>query len=696
MKKSRNLQVILFLWTILLDYFPVNAERTHEMMYDPISGASCFRRLNGTHQTGCSSSSSGSVGALHVIKTLDDINFLLNNPPSPPYAPVIPPRFFTRTNLLRLKNEGGKNISVVILVNGIDNQTQSFSHELTCPNQYSNINNSTCEPTRPETLWNPFGTGLLHEDFPFPIYYVADPDEKKKILDCFDKFNNFDYDTQATRSLCSVQVNTFMSAAVSSEVCMRRTNFVNNLSRTRYCDPLEGRNIYATLFPRNQTAATDIVDKEEKLIMVTTRLDTTSMFDGVGLGAMDSLLSYATLVNVAHVLARLLPQQKNEPYNILFVVFNGETYDYIGSQRFVYDIQNKAFPTRSTRTKPIDFDNIALMIDIGALDDMFEINLHSRRDIPLATDFLGKVRNYTQTYGLKLQFNSVVSENLPPTSAQSFLRSNLTFPAVILNAKPSNRFYHSIYDDQYNVDFVYGNTTMDFSVLMENELARDHFHVDSIQMKVRNVSSAIALGLYEMLSGTVYESNKLANPILVDEFLFCFLQMADCPLFKAASHPSSQLKPPIPPLRYISVLGASQEASGWSYRLLGYILSQRMTEVSKENCTHLPLHWFAGYDGKGECRMTTQNYSVAMSPAFLIEDYDWKSGQYSTWTESTWSQLSARIFLRPSKTHETITLSIGIIVALLSFCLIYLINSRSEVLFEDAPTRSSITEPAAC
>ncbi|XP_055923989.1 nicastrin isoform X2 [Eupeodes corollae] len=695
MKETRNLQVILFLWTIICFYFPANAKRTHEMMYEPISGASCFRRLNGTHQTGCSSSSSGSVGALHVVKTIEDINFLLNNPPSPPYAPVIPPPFFTRTNLLRLKNEGGKNISVVILVNRTDNMTQ-FSHELTCPNQYSNINNFTCDATRPETLWNPFGTGLLHEDFPFPIYYVADPDEKKKILDCFDKFNNFDYETQATRSLCSVQVKTFMSAAVSSEVCMRRTNFVNNLSRTRYCDPLEGRNIYATLFPRNQTdGGKREVDPEEKFIMVTTRLDTTSMFDGVGLGAMDSLLSYAVLVNVAHVLARQ-PRLKNDKYNILFVVFNGETYDYIGSQRFVYDMSNKSFPTLSTHTKPIDFDNIALMIDIGALDEMNEINLHSRQDIQLATDFLTKIRFYSNKFHLKVNFNSVLSENLPPTSAQSFLRANLTFPAVILNSKPTNKFYHSIYDDQYNIAFSYGNTSMDFSVLMETDLAPDHFHVDSVQMKIRNVSSALALGLYEILSGEVYNGDKLANPILVDEFLFCFLQMADCPLFKAASHPNNQVRSPIPPLRYISVQGASQEASGWSYRLLGYVLSQKITEVKKENCTYLPLHWFAGYDGKGECRLTTQNYSVAMSPAFLIDDYDWKSGQYSTWTESTWSQLSARIFLRPSKTHETITLSLGIIVAILSFFIVYLINSRSEVLFEDAPTRSSITEPAAC
>lgn len=32
----------------------VLGERTRDKMYQPILGASCFRRLNGTHQTGCS------------------------------------------------------------------------------------------------------------------------------------------------------------------------------------------------------------------------------------------------------------------------------------------------------------------------------------------------------------------------------------------------------------------------------------------------------------------------------------------------------------------------------------------------------------------------------------------------------------------------------------------------------------------
>lgn len=72
----------------------------------------------------------------------------------------------------------------------------------------------------------------------------------------------------------------------------------------------------------------------------------------------------------------------------------------------------------------------------------------------------------------------------------------------------------------------------------------------------------------------------------------------------------------------------------------------------------------------------------------IFIDYDWKSGKYSTWTESTWRELSARIFLRPAKSHEALTLSIGFIVLIISFVLVFLVNSKSDILFGD--TTSSI------
>lgn len=506
--------------------------------------------------------SSGAVGALHLVEREEDFDFLINNPPAPPYAPIIPPHLFTRHNILRLKNNAGQNVSVILLINKTTKMTK-FSHELNCPNQFSGLESSSlyCNASDPDSTWNPAGTGLLHEDFPFPIYYIAEEEEIKKLINCFETFNNFDYKSHALRSLCSVQVNTFMSAAVSSEVCMRRTNYINNLGRTRYCDPLQGKNVYATLFPQNHTLRSTIdmetsemsqtiSSSNEKFILVSCRLDTTSMFDGVGLGAQDSLVSYVTLLNVGHMLTKLLPKRtQNERLNVLFVAFNGESYDYIGSQRFVYDLQNLAFPTKSTGSDPITIENIEFMIDIGVLDNITAINLHSAVNFPQAKDFLNKLQFYSKKFNLPINFSPIIGENLPPTSAQSFLRENLTFPAIILSSKPENQYYHSIYDDIENLGFVYGNTSEDFTILMDNDMAKDNFPIDSIQMKIRNISTTIALALYNTITNNIYDDNKLANPVLADEILYCFLQASDCPLFRAASHPNNFHHIPFPPMR---------------------------------------------------------------------------------------------------------------------------------------------------
>lgn len=81
----------------------------------------------------------------------------------------------------------------------------------------------------------------------------------------------------------------------------------------------------------------------------------------------------------------------------------------------------------------------------------------------------------------------------------------------------------------------------------------------------------------------------------------------------------------------------------------------------------------------------TPKHSISYSHT----DYDMKSGRYSTWTESTWNALSARIFLQPSATHEALTLAIGFVVTTISFVLVFLVNSRADVLFNIGSASSS-------
>lgn len=96
---------------------------------------------------------------------------------------------------------------------------------------------------------------------------------------------------------------------------------------------------------------------------------------------MDSLIPFATLVSTAQFLAQLLPERiVSDKPNVMFVLFNGESYDFIGSQRFVYDVQNGYFPSKSQSTHEIGMDNIAMMIDIGSLDELQKFSVYRAKE----------------------------------------------------------------------------------------------------------------------------------------------------------------------------------------------------------------------------------------------------------------------------------------------------------------------------
>ena len=68
----------------------------------------------------------------------------------------------------------------------------------------------------------------------------------------------------------------------------------------------------------------------------------------------------------------------------------------------------------------------------------------------------------------------------------------------------------------------------------------------------------------------------------------------------------------------------------------------------------------------GICQRSTSWLSYASSPAFAIDDYDFKNETYSTWTESQWTIFSGRIFLKQSPGLDQGFLATGIIVFLFS------------------------------
>jgi len=61
--------------------------------------------------------------------------------------------------------------------------------------------------------------------------------------------------------------------------------------------------------------------------------------------------------------------------NVLFLLLNGEAYDYIGSSRVVWDMKNRVFPMKpcSSATQeppPLNLHNIKLFVELGQISTL--------------------------------------------------------------------------------------------------------------------------------------------------------------------------------------------------------------------------------------------------------------------------------------------------------------------------------------
>ncbi|XP_018317133.1 nicastrin [Mycetomoellerius zeteki] len=632
------------LWKYILLVVIINSvtsERIKDMIYMPFDGvAACFRRHNGTHQFGCSSSRSGSVGVVHLVEVESDIAWIEKNATAGPYTVVLSFEMFNRTTLLRLKDSN--NINGVLLTKNISYERPlHYSPEDECPNRYSGY--KKCNNKKP---WNPFGNAVLMEDWPFPMFYTENQTALEAIKSCFWMHNAHDLETQYQRSLCAIEMKSFMYAAINSESCIKRTDLILNFNPTQFCDPLGDRNIHWPLAPLDESNNT--------VIIVTARLDASSLFDGVSPGAGNVVTGLVTLLATAYYLNSL--NATVDKTNVVFSLLNGEAFDYIGSSRMVYDLKHNNFNALGGIN--LKFDDILSVIEFGQLGPG-KIFLHSNGE----DDMITRLGNALKA---KIKYGSV-----PPTSVQSFLEAKPNLTTVVISNHEEqfkNRYYNSILDDAESLGFDKNDTST-----LASDLAK--------------IALQVANELYREVTGEAPQPAELPVPMekLISDMLDCYLESAKCNLFRAASSPNTKLVDQVLPL-YVGVHRALNIATTLTGQLLAYLTGEKLYEMNESMCYENRLAWMSGPNYTGLCINSTVNYSTAVSPAFIIDGYDMKSGIYSTWTESIWQTLSVRMFLKPAAATERFNLILGSLITGFSFILVWFINNRANVLFNSRRT----------
>lgn len=640
-------------------------KNVHDQMYIRLEATTpCVLLLNGTQSFGCTSSRNGNVGVIHLVHNSTDLDWVLNSAPMDSYIVALKLDMFSFKNLKKL-NDSDRINGVLLMQNVTRTDISYFSPEDTCPNRYSGLaappkHRNTCEPQ----VWNPktMYSRISMYKWKMPIFFTDNAQTIEQVETYFHQFN-MPLETQLERSLCALKMSAHMYASVDSTTCIRRSNMAYNINPVRYCDPLGDDNIWAPVIPFRRTS-----EPKQKYIVVAARLDSTSLFFGLAPGALSTATSLVTLLSTAQLLFNLSSNVQKAKENVLFILFNGEAYDYIGSSRVVYDMNRGQFPFTEN---PIGLDDISLFIELSQLRNDRSVIYHSLKspDSKMST-FLKVLNREAEKFGIKVSGDSSDS-HFPPVSFQSFLAQRENMSGLVFTSygnQFTNRFYHSLYDDAVNVDYKYRNGS--------------DIVADSLQSFVANFSTALAHSLYKEM--TDEEADSTVDPKLVDEMLHCYIDSISCKFarevdYVVESTPYQKLD------YYIGANLVRQQIAMLTRHAFVHLLGRNVSVASKDECASRAnsTHYTHSYwsDASGQCLETATNVSDAVSPAFLIANYDLAEGLYSSWTESSWYNIDVQMFLQPSPRYEWLVFGVGNAVMVSSFAALYWIKRNSRELF---------------
>uniref|UniRef100_A0A8C5FHA9 Nicastrin n=1 Tax=Gadus morhua TaxID=8049 RepID=A0A8C5FHA9_GADMO len=590
----------------------------------------CVRLLNATHQIGCQSSLGGDVGVIHFLESEQNLEYVLTTGNNPPYMVILESHLFNRDVMMKLKN-GSSRIAGVAVIKPNSNPVGAFSPHTTCPNENTGVYSESYDPALAHcngTMWNPNGNGLSYEEFSFPIFSLKDDNGTEVIRQCYMDHNRAVNGSVPVYPLCAMELSSHMSAVTDTVTCMRRSDTSGlSLNPEQVCDPLGNYNVWGATKGLNNSASGH--SENETVVIAAARLDSRAFFHGISLGADSGTSGFITLLAAAGALANVT-REAPPPRTILYAFFQGESFDYIGSSRMVYDMQGDKFP--------IDLDNIHSLVEIG------QVGLHASEGLWVHTDPVSRrnasieteVKNLTDIFrsvatSLNISLGEPdVSQPLPPASFQRFLRAQ-PIPGVVLTdhrTSFTNSFFESMYD---NAEYL--NLTFPAGLTPEEQ-----FNYVTDTAKVRPSLCHVAHMLYGFLIQT---KNPWFEAIVSPEDLPALIG------FVISNHSPPQMN---------------------SYTWVRGVTPPNATEP-------------AGY-----CVRSTTRLARAESPAFLLGEFN--SSTYSTWSESRWKKINARIFLVAGHDLEMLTLGVGLAVLLVSLLITFFVNAKADFLF------SSGREPA--
>ncbi|KAF7639364.1 Ncstrn_small domain-containing protein [Meloidogyne graminicola] len=637
----------------------------------------CTRLLNGTDSVGCQSNKNGNTGVITEISSPKDIDEIVKS---------LPLRIDNLIALIEINNLDSKlinavgineNIQGIILFYRGEKFPKKFSEDSDCPNKQFSFYDSerqNCHPWNSQGAIDPFG--LRFKNFEKPIFYI----ENQTQIDILTKKCSIPYNKQIKdESLrCIGRMVLFMFAAGNSKLCLERQEKSSGLGeQIMLCDNLEDNNIFALLPPLSQKQK----DLKPNIFVLAARLDSfSSIYNSHG-GDFSTISSIIPLLLVADSIGKnielFLTKTQKTFRQLLFTFFHGESLGYIGSSRWVWDMNKKQFPHSfnnlfNENIRQIGIDSIGFFMELQQIGTNKQFFLHADREAYLGNKSM--VNNLIKLIDSSVNFINplnITYGSVPPSSYHSLLKNDKNIPGLILS---------SFGEGKYN--FNYLNSLFDIEIRNNTKMFNEY---------VNKIKNAAKIVLNTTLNYLFLNDVKLVKKFKIDEnyakiLSECFFLKSswDCPLFLLLTNSTNDQN-----IKYWLRTTANDLSIGTGFpgsgirKIVHSILvnslgqkgpesEQQCSEQNKEQNLFTYIWQNNPLTNNGTCYKTSIYLGKAKSPAFEIENYNFSSGQYSTWVESRWdSHARLEIFLTADYRLELYALLLAILVILLSAPLNY-------------------------
>lgn len=624
----------------------VSAESLNDKIYHSINVDAVSRLLNKDGQIGSQSDESGSVGYLYRISAASDFDGF-KTASGEHYIALMSQAMMANTASVKTLLGDGKLKGIMVYD---ESPRVSWSAGDKSPD------GTTAE-------WNPSGGGFgegnrvgMHWiDIGVPVFLLNNEDSTY-VNTRFEQSRNFGSPNDVGPNMLSARLEFFMWAAGDASTCLRRLH-----SGFPFCQPLGGHSVMGALSP----GAT-----QKPSTIISAQLDAVSLFHDNSYGANAQAGAIAAIIALAKMIAEPLTAAQRDAAgrNIFFMLFEGEQFDNIGSSNWFLDWTQGRFPDGGNSLPLSNVDKYIELSHFGrGAGTTF---VHSVGASTLATNIVAE--NGTV-------FSASSSSELPPSS-YNFLKTlgnpfdGNQIDGVVLadfDSAFQNSYFHTRLDDAENININASSDT-------------DAQAVVNICNAMSNLASVLRADTGLPATQAVDEDTKCRTLVL--GLLKMMLVNGRETVVGSGYNITMNYNEDEPINRYVSVYTPrkGKNAEGLAYVHLSAALNVGDTVRTADECQdsdgESPLTYHKVIQGD-HCFNTTTFWWEALSPAINGNQNGltgWKDTM-STWTESTWDDPSASVFLMADPQEEHAVLGGGIAYAIVVTVVVYFLNKKAAV-----------------